>query len=102
MGLVKCLCLLPLASCAAGLGCMLRPPLQSSAAPTCAGRLTLPRHSFHMQLPAVLMVALFSCFGLPAYSGARLAVVATLLWGFAPAALCLTYLLQAAFEVKEG
>lgn len=53
-----------------------------------------------MQLPAALMVALFSGFGLPAYSGAHLVAVAALLWGFAPAALCLTYLLQTAFEVN--
>lgn len=45
------------------------------------------------------MVALFAAFRLPAYSGPGLAAVAALLWGFAPAGLCLTYLLQAAFEV---
>lgn len=52
-----------------------------------------------LQLPAALITALFAGSGLPAYSGSRLAAVAALLWGSAPAALCLTYLLQAAFEV---
>lgn len=51
------------------------------------------------QLPAALMVLLFSFFGLKAYTGQRLVAVAVLLWGFAPAALCLTYLLQAGYQV---
>lgn len=53
----------------------------------------------HLQLPAALMLLLFTAFRLPAFSGQRLAAVAALLWGFAPAGLCLTYLLQMAFEV---
>lgn len=47
------------------------------------------------------MVALFSAFRLPAFAGQRLAAVAALLWGFAPAGLGLTYLLQMAFEVRQ-
>lgn len=46
------------------------------------------------------MLLLFSAFHLPAFSGQRLVAVAALLWGFAPAGLCLTYLLQMAFEVR--
>jgi hypothetical protein len=45
------------------------------------------------------MLVLFLAFRLPAYTGQRLAATAALMWGFAPAGLCLTYLLQAAFEV---
>lgn len=48
------------------------------------------------------MLLLFSAFHLPAFSGQRLAAVAALLWGFAPAGLCLTYMLQMAFEVRRG
>ena len=49
------------------------------------------------------MVLLFASFGLPAYEGAaRLGAIAAMLWGFAPAGLALTYLLQAAFEVRAG
>ena len=59
-------------------------------------------HPARPQLPAALIVALFAGSGLPAYAGPRLASVAALLWGSAPAALCLTYLLQAAFEVSGG
>jgi hypothetical protein len=44
------------------------------------------------------MTALFAAFHLPAFSGARLAAAAALLWAFAPAGLCLTYLLQAGFQ----
>ena len=47
------------------------------------------------------MVLLFASFGLPAYEGAaRLGAIALMLWGFAPAGLALTYLLQTAFEVR--
>lgn len=53
------------------------------------------------QAPASLMVALFACFGLPAYQGSRLVAVAAMLWASAPASLCLTYLVQAAFEVAR-
>jgi hypothetical protein len=53
-----------------------------------------------VQVPAALMTALFAAFHLPAFSGARLAAAAALLWAFAPAGLCLTYLLQAGFQVR--
>lgn len=61
---------------------------------------TRPALAAVTQVPAALMVALFAAFQLPAFSGPRLGAVATLLAGFAPAGLCLTYLVQAAFQVS--
>lgn len=62
--------------------------------------LTPPHTGACLQLPAAIMILLFSAFHLPAFSGQRLVAVAALLWGCAPAGLCLTYLLQLAFEVR--
>ncbi|KAL4853959.1 ATP-binding cassette sub-family A member 3 [Chlorella vulgaris] len=72
--------------------------LIAGAAPSAFWAANLLFDLLYFMVPAALMVALFAAFQLPAFSGPRLAAVATLLAGFAPAGLCLTYLVQAAFQ----